>query len=175
MKYIYGLDLSLTQTGITVYDLEDKKFVYIGSINTEKVKKVKNRYHNALKLKYIEEEMRKVIELYPPSLVVIERGFSRFNTATQTIFRVHGLINYMFYDLEQIYYPPKKIKEIIHNGNATKLQLANIMNLVLGLEFNNEDESDSCAIVLSYLIQEGYIDWVKQEVVKLKKKPKQKK
>lgn len=172
MKYIYGLDLSLSQTGISVYDLEDNKFVCITSINTDKVKKVKDKYHNALKLKYIEEEMNKIADLYPPSLIVIERGFSRFNTATQTIFRVHGMINYMFYDLNQIYYPPKKVKEIIFHGDATKEQLANIMNLRLGLEFKNEDESDACAVALSYLIKENHIDWIKEEVIKPKKKAK---
>jgi Holliday junction resolvasome RuvABC endonuclease subunit len=161
-NYIWGLDLSLANTGITIYDTEKQEFVYIGSINTEKIKKRKGLYHNAIKLKFIYDELTALKEQYPPSVVTIERGFSRFNTATQVVYRVHGLVNFIFHDVDQIYYPPKTVKEAIVKGDATKAQLQNAINAIYNdITFANEDESDSFAVLLTYLIKEKLVDWVK--------------
>lgn len=167
MGYIWGLDLSLANTGVTIYDTEKQDFVYIGSINTEKIKKKKGFYHNAMKLKFIHDELVEIKEQYPPQLVTIERGFSRFNTATQVIYRVHGLVNFIFNEVDQIYYPPKTVKEAILKGDATKRQLQDAIKAIYNdIIFMNEDESDSFAVVLTYLIKENVIEWVKPEVKK---------
>jgi Holliday junction resolvasome RuvABC endonuclease subunit len=174
--YLYGLDLSLANTGVTIYDTEKQEFVYIGSINTEKIKKKKGLYHNAIKLKFIYDELTALREQYPPHIVTIERGFSRFNTATQVIYRVHGLVNFIFHDVDQIYYPPKTVKEAIIKGDATKAQLQKAINAKYNdITFANEDESDSFAVLLTYLIKEGIIEWSKPEVVKKKRVAKKKK
>lgn len=167
MSFIYGLDLSLACTGITIFDTEKQDFVYIGSINTERIKKKKGFYLNATKLKFIYDELTAIKEQYPPHIVIIERGFSRFNTATQVIYRVHGITNMLFHQVDQVYYPPKSVKEAILNGNATKAQLQVAINTKYNdIIFNNEDESDSFAVCLTYLIKEGLIDWVKPEIPK---------
>lgn len=175
---VYGLDLSLANTGVTIYDTEKQEFLYIGSINTEGIKKKKGLYHNALKLKHIFIEMRKLKVKYPPQVVVIERGFSRFNTATQVIYRVHGIINLLFHDVEQIYYPPKTVKEALVHGSATKEDLQIAINTKYNdILFANEDESDSFAVLLTYLVKEDLIDWEKPKWSEIKKlrKPKNKK
>ncbi|GIN66319.1 MULTISPECIES: crossover junction endodeoxyribonuclease RuvC [Bacillus] len=170
-NFIYGLDLSLSCTGCTIYDLEKKDFVYIGSVSTEKVKKQKNRYHNAIKLKEIYNWLNNLREKYPPNIVAIERGFSRFNAATQTIYRVHGITNLLFSDVNQIYYPPKTVKEAIYKGNATKAQVQKIIkNNFVDIEFANEDESDSFAVVLTYLIKNEMIKFEKPIVEKKQRK-----
>lgn len=175
-KYVYGLDLSLTCTGVTIYDLETKDVMYVGSFNTEKIKKKKGYYHNALKLKEIADYLNGLKEKYPPHVVTIERGFSRFNTATQTIYRVHGLTNYLFHEVEQIYYPVKTVKEAIFKGDATKKQVQEvIMNNYDYLVFENEDESDSFAVMLTYLIKNNLIIFEKPVVVPKKKVTKRKK
>ena len=176
-KYLFGLDLSLACTGVTIYDLEKREFVYIGSINTEKVKKKKDLYHNGIKLKHIYDYLEELKEKYPPSIVAIERGFSRFPTATQVIYRTHGITNLLFHDVNQLYYPPKTVKEAIYKGDATKAQVQKIIkNNFVDVEFANEDESDSFAVALTYLIKEGLIEFEKPIVEKKKKKatPKQK-
>ncbi|UNY48892.1 hypothetical protein P9294_gp177 [Bacillus phage FADO] len=173
-KYLYGLDLSLSCTGVTIYDLEEKEFVYIGSLNTEKVKKKKDLYHNALKLKDIHDWLKGLKEKFPPQIVTIERGFSRFNTATQTIYRVHGIANLLFHDVNQIYYPPKTVKEAIYKGDATKAQVQKIIrNNFVYIEFENEDESDSFAVALTYLIKNDLIKFEKPIVEKKKRKTKE--
>jgi Holliday junction resolvasome RuvABC endonuclease subunit len=170
-KLLYGLDLSLSCTGVTIYDLDKKEFVYVGHINTEKVKKKKDLYHNAIKLKHIYDYFQELIKEYPPTIIAIERGFSRFATSTQVIFRVHGLVNFIFRDIPQIYYAVKIVKETIYKGNATKEQVQKIIkNNYVDVEFANEDESDSFAVALTYLIKEGLIEFEKPIVEKKKKK-----
>lgn len=169
-KYIYGLDLSLSCTGVTIYDLDSKDVIYIGHCNTEKVKKKKGLYHNALKLEVLADYFKELKEKYPPHVVTIERGFSRFATATQVIYRVHGLTNYLFADVEQIYYPVKTVKEAIFKGDATKKQVQEIILKNYDyLVFENEDESDSFAVMLTYLIKNSLIVFEKP-VVGVKKK-----
>jgi Holliday junction resolvasome RuvABC endonuclease subunit len=176
---VWGLDLSLANTGVTIYDTEQQEFIYIGSIDTDFIKSRKANKHlylNGIKLKHLWDEMSKLREQYPPEIISIERGFSRFNTATQVIYRVHGIINLMFQDIPQIYYPPKTVKEAILKGDATKAQLQKAINVKYNdITFANEDESDSFAVCLTYLIKEGLIEWVKPELPKKRVKAKAKK
>lgn len=175
-EILYGLDLSLSCTGVTVYSITQKKVLYIGSLNTEKItlkkpEKDKNIYLNGKKLKAINDWMQELIKQYPPTVVCIERGFSRFNTSTQVVYRCHGIINLLFADHAQIYYPPKSVKEAIYKGTATKQQLQRvILNNYPDLEFNNEDESDSFAVALTYLLKNNLIEFEKPIVDKPKKK-----
>lgn len=166
---VMALDLSLANTGITVYDADKQEILYIGSINTEKIKKKKGLYHNAIKLKHIFDEMKELKIKYQPQVVVIERGFARFNTATQVIYRVHGIANLLFHDIDQIYYPPKTVKEAILKGTATKKELQQAISIKYNdITFSNEDESDSFAVLLTYLIKEGLIEWEKPALPKKK-------
>jgi len=168
-RYLWGADLSLTCTGVAIYNLDKKEFVYIGSFNTEKVKSKKNRYHNALKLKEKAQWMLNLKEKYPPYFIGVERGFSHHNTATQTIFRVHGLFNYLFVDHPQEYYPPKTVKECIVHGSATKEDLAIVIRAKYNGIFKNEDESDAIGIVLTALIKNEVIEWDKPNWADVKK------
>ena len=111
--YIYGLDLSMEQTGIAVLD-EKGTPILITSIATNK------KQSHGQRLYQIASELINLKTRYPPTVIAIERGFSRFNTSTQVIYRVHGIVNYIFHDIQQVYYPPKKVKECILNGTATK-------------------------------------------------------
>lgn len=157
MSYIYGLDLSMENTGVTIFDFNTYEPVKVTSISTNK------KHTHGKRLYIIAQELVKLKDQYPPSIVVIERGFSRFNTATQVIYRVHGLINYLFHDVEQIYYPPKKIKEVIIKGDASKKVVREIIeSKYLNIAFENEDESDSFAIGLTYLIEKKFIKWTKK-------------
>lgn len=181
-NYLWGLDLSLTCTGLTVYDLDKKEFVFIGSFNTEKIRLKKAQkdlgiYLNGIKLKHLYDWLMEIKISYPPTIIAIERGLSRFNTATQVIYRVHGLTNFIFHDLPQFYYPPKEVKAAIYKGDATKAQVQKvIMNnfIHLDIEFKNEDESDSFAVALTYLIKNGLIEFEKPVVDKPKPKRKTK-
>jgi len=158
----------MESTGFCIFN-EDMIPVLIDSIPTKK-----SQSHGK-RLKVIAVKMAELKTNYPTKTIVIERGFSRFNMATQVIYRVHGVCNLLFYDCEQIYYPPKTVKEAILGGNATKKQIAEeIKKRYPDLVFKTDDESDSVAVGITYFIKTGKMEWVKDVVVKEKKTRKKK-
>ena len=173
-RYLYGLDISLKETGIAVYDLIDKKFVLIDSFNTEKIyatKKYKGLHLNALKLRMIAEWMKDIIIKYPPYIVSIERMFSRFPTETQVIAKATGVIQCLLWNKPQELYPPKKVKSIIYHGNASKKDIENeILKRYPDLIMKNDNESDAVAVALCLLIDLELIEWEKSELPAKEKK-----
>ena len=136
MKYVYGLDLSLNSTGICIFT-NDGQFVECMTIDTNDLKEIK------LKLKRIGEDFIKIMKVYEPELVVIEQGFTLFNSSTQAIFRVHGIANYIFSQYEQIYLPASSIKKIVGGrGNMTKEEQQILLNEVVKTLQNAFEESE---------------------------------
>ena len=160
-KYLWGLDLSLSCSGVAIYDLSERAFVFIGSFETDKIKKRENRFLNSLKLKAKADWLLMLMKQYPPYFVGIERGFSQFNTATQNIFRVHGMVNYLFWDVPTEYYPPNTVKEALVHGSGTKEDLQNTISTKYNYIFSNEDESDAFAVALTALVKNGLLEWEK--------------
>lgn len=146
-KYIWGLDLSMSDSGVVI--LKDSKPVFIGNIPTN------DKETHGERLKHIYDYMSELKKKYPPEVVCIERGFSRFNTSTAVLYRVHGIINMLFYDIKQIYYPPKKVKESIVSGKAKKEEIMKgILELYPDVQFQNDNESDAFAVALTYIVKE---------------------
>lgn len=146
----------MDNTGVTIFDADTYEPIHITSISTNK------KHTHGKRLYTIAQELISLRDKYPPSVVVIERGFSRFNTSTQVIYRVHGLINYLFHETEQVYYPPKKIKEAIIKGDASKKRVREVIESKYpDVVFENEDQSDSFAIGITYLIENKLIKWSK--------------
>jgi len=161
MSYLYGLDLSMENTGVTIFDLstDEPTPIHISSIATNK------KHTHGKRLYYIAKELMELKEIYPPSIITIERGFSRFNTSTQVIYRVHGLVNYLFHNVEQVYYPPKKVKEAIIRGDASKKLVRQIIESKYPeVTFEDEDQSDSFAVALTYIIINKIIIYKKKLV-----------
>jgi len=143
-EYIYGFDLSMSCTGISIFDLNGN-IVKVCSISTN------DKDTHGKRLKTIADFILELKEQYPAKMIIIERAFSRFNTSTAVIYRVHGLISYLFYDCIQIYYAPKDIKATILNGKATKKQIQEkIISEYPDIKFENEDESDAVSVGLAY-------------------------
>lgn len=142
-KYIYGLDLSISCTGVAVLDIETEECVYIGSIKTNAKEKHGERLHQ------IREELKQIKKDYPPYIIAIERGFTRFNNATQVLYRVHGVVNELFYNLYQVYYTPKEVKlKIANKGNATKNLVKMAVRNKYNIAIKNDDESDALAVAI---------------------------
>lgn len=155
--YLWAFDLSMSNTGIVIFDLHTYQPVHIASIKTN------DKHSHGKRLYHIAKEIHRLKEKYPVSIVAIERGFSRHNTSTQVTYRVHGLINYLFHETEQIYYPPKTVKEVIVRGDATKEFVRQIIESHYpSVKFENEDESDAFAVGLCWLIKNGKIKWEKR-------------
>jgi Holliday junction resolvasome RuvABC endonuclease subunit len=180
-NYWYGLDLSLTQTGVAVFDMDKMDFVYVGSFNTEKIyatKQYKGLYLNGLKLKKLFDFMNDIFEKFPPSKAIIEKPTTKFYAETMALGRVHGIINCRLWDIQQEYLLPSNIKlTVSFEGNATKQRVQQVIQKNFPhLIMNNEDESDACSIILASLIQNGLITWEKPvKIVKSTKSTKPKK
>jgi Holliday junction resolvasome RuvABC endonuclease subunit len=156
-NYIYAFDPSLSCTGVSIFK-ENGSFELISSIAT------KDKDTHGKRLKEIGISILEYRLLYPTKLIILERGFSRFHNATAALYKVHGLLNYLFWDCEQIYYPPKKIKQHILKGNATKKQIKEkILKTYKNIKFKNDDESDAFSVGLTYFIEKGIIKWDKKD------------
>lgn len=171
-------------SGIAIFD-EQGNPIHIESIQTN------SKDTHGQRLKVIANRLAQLKEKYPTDIICIERGFTRFNMSTQVIYRVHGVVNFLYADCEQIYYPPKTIKEMIFKGDATKEQIRNeIKKRYPNIEFSkievknkktkevivkeNEDESDAFAVGLTYFIKTGKIKWEKTLSITKKTKSKNK-
>jgi len=143
----------MSNTGIAIFDLEGR-IEKICSIAT------KDKDTHGERLKTIADFIMGLKEIYPVKEIVIERGFAQFNTATAVIYRVHGLVNFLFWDVPQTYYPPKTVKAEILGGKSTKKELRNeIESHYENINFENEDESDATAVGLTYFIRKGILQW----------------
>jgi Holliday junction resolvasome RuvABC endonuclease subunit len=163
--FIYGLDLSLSNSGVTILDPDTYEPVYVGSIST------KGYETRGQKLKYIQERFIELKNKYPPSLIVLEKGFSKFNKETHAIQNVVGVVLCIFHNIDFIEYMPKTIKATIVHGNASKDLVRKVIQKNFPeLQFEDNDQSDSYAIALTYLIKNKYIKWSKSVLNKERRK-----
>jgi crossover junction endodeoxyribonuclease RuvC len=152
MSYIYGLDLSLSNSGIAIFS-NDAQLVYLTSIDTKSLKEHKD------KLQLIGKEMLKLKKKYPPKVTVFERGFMRYAASTEAVFKVVGLVQYLFSDTEQIFYSPMTVKkQVAGKGNMNKEDVYLVIrDKFKGIEISNFDQSDALSIGLCYFLKNGVI------------------
>lgn len=154
LDYIFALDLSIANTGIAIFD-QKVNLIEIQSIKTNPKETHGNR------LKQIADTLIELREKYDTNLVIIERAFSLHNTATQVLYRVHGIVNYIFCDCQQVYYAPNAIKKTITGeGKADKSQVQKVLNdLYPNVKFKDYDQSDAVAIGITHFIKEGTLNY----------------
>jgi len=154
MNYIYAFDLSLSSSGVCIFDKKGNP-IKIMSVPTTSKMEHKDR------LKVIADNWMELRGQYPTDLIILESGFSRHAVSTQVLYRVRGVIDYLFYDIPEICYAPSSIKKIIcGNGRADKsLVQGKILEMFPYMKFENQDQSDSVGIGLCYFIEQGIIPW----------------
>ncbi|MER2006514.1 MAG: crossover junction endodeoxyribonuclease RuvC [Psychrobacillus sp.] len=174
--YLFGLDISLKNTGVAIYDLEKKEFVYIGSFNTEGIRatrEYKNLDATSVKLHKISEWFEDLIEQYPPyfasieQMVKVDRKIDGKNIGVNInevkgIAKATGVIQEHLWNVPTSFYYPSEVKAVIAKGNASKEVVQNtILHYFPELKFANFDESDATALALTQLINVGIIEWDK--------------
>jgi Holliday junction resolvasome RuvABC endonuclease subunit len=152
MGYIYAFDLSLSCTGVTIFSNEGVP-ILIESFETKSEKQTSG------KLKLIADKVLELKEKYEPEKIILEGCFTRFNTSTQQIYRVHGLINYLFWEFPQIYFQPMSVKKQVGGrGNMKKDEIQKIiLEKYPDINFENTDQSDAFSVGLCYFIKEGVL------------------
>lgn len=169
--FLYGVDASLTNTGVAIFDLETREFVYIGSFGTEGIratKEYKTLDVNSLKLHKLSEWFKNLTEQYPPYFVAFEQMIKKERengvniNEIKAIAKATGVVQEIVWNIPQEYYYPSTVKSHIISGNATKEMVkSEILRRYPDLIFNNLDESDACAVALTQLIEVGIIQWEK--------------
>ena len=147
MEYILAFDLSLSNSGVCVFD-EKGNPIETMSVSTTSKMEHKDR------LRVIADEFLKLKKKYKPHLIVIESGFSRHAASTQAVYKVHGLTQYLFSDSEQIFFAPSTIKKTLTGTGRADKQLVQekVLKKFPNMKFENEDESDSCSIGIAYFV-----------------------
>lgn len=147
---IIAFDLSLLNTGVAVFD-DAGNCIKLLSIDTKKDE------GHPKKLKTLEKQLMSLKRKYKPSLIVMEQSFTRFNASTQAIFKVRGVVELIFYNVEQISYHATSIrKEVIGKGNAKKPEVQEyILKNYPDIKFDDFDQSDAFAVGLCYFKKVG--------------------
>lgn len=158
-KYLYGLDLSLSNTGIAIVSLKRKQPVLLTSIATKKNKKLNDNDDHKERIKLITDTYDKLINTYPVHAVAIESPFVRFNKSTKAVMKVHGVTQRWFYDVPQYFYAPTTIKATITgNGQAKKEVLEQVLKRMFpDIKFKNNDESDALGVAVTCMIKNKLI------------------
>lgn len=149
---IISFDLSMVCTGYSIFS-NDGKFIRTGHIDTN------GKLSTPLRLQHIAKEMKKLKKEYKPNLILIEKGFYRFAGSTEQIFRVNGITNLIFYNVEQIELHATSVRKLVTGkGNIKKDEMEIwIRQAYPKVEFENNDEVDSYALGIAYFTQEGIL------------------
>ncbi|PFJ12474.1 crossover junction endodeoxyribonuclease RuvC, partial [Bacillus cereus] len=102
-------------------------------------------------------------EYEPFDTIVREKGFSRFAATTQALFKVVGVSDLVLRVYHIVELSPTTIKTIMTgSGKAGKEEVELAVRDVLGLGedyiFISDDESDACAVILAYLLENGILE-----------------
>ncbi len=180
-KIILGIDPGTTIMGFGLIKVVNKKMEFI-QMNELLLSKYKDHY---VKLKLIFERTIELIDTYHPDEIAIEAPFFGKNVQSmlklgraQGVAMAAGLSR----EIPITEYLPKKIKmAITGNGNASKEQVARMLQSVLGLKTlpKNLDATDGLAAAVCHFYNEGrvevgksYSGWsafVKQNETRVKK------
>ena len=150
--YIYAVDSSLANTGVCIFNQSGKPEHFFNIPTNAK-------HNHAQRLKIIADFLLESREKYPANMVVFEQGFSRYSISTQALFKVIGVISYIFSDCEQLFYAPSSVKKAVTgNGRSDKTDVQReIVKRWPNLKFDNDDQSDACAVGLCFFMDKGII------------------
>ncbi|WP_431819223.1 crossover junction endodeoxyribonuclease RuvC (plasmid) [Bacillus thuringiensis] len=152
--------MSLASAGVAVIDIVDGE---LRIVHKQRIKTNPKQRHGERLHKIATELKAVMLECQPFDTVVREQGFSRFKNATQALFKVIGVSDLVLRDYAIAELTPTEVKKIVTgDGKADKLEVEKAVRRIMKLGddyiFVSDDESDACAIILAYLIQNNIID-----------------
>lgn len=159
-KIILGIDPGTTIMGFGLIKVVGKKMEFL-QLNELMLKKYDDHY---LKLKLIFERTVELIDTYHPDEIAIEAPFFGKNVQSmlklgraQGVAMAAGLSR----EVPITEYAPKKIKmAITGSGNASKEQVAKMLQSMLGLKTipKNLDSMDGLAAAVCHFYNEGRVE-----------------
>jgi crossover junction endodeoxyribonuclease RuvC len=156
-KIILGIDPGTTVMGYGLLLIEGKKYKILqyGVIHLKKYKT------HELKLKKIFERVTSIIDEFLPDTVALEAPFYGVNVQSMLkLGRAQGvaMAAALARDIPITEYSPKKVKQsVTGNGNASKEQVAAMLQTLLNIEELPKllDATDALAVALCHHFHEG--------------------
>jgi crossover junction endodeoxyribonuclease RuvC len=157
-KIILGIDPGIGITGIGIIEIIKEneitklKYIYSTSIKTNSLDKI------WIRLKYIYDNIKKILDIYNPDIAIIEETFSVPSHGGRSLIlaQAKGTVIVCIANtncnilIEQISVKTIK-KNITGSGNATKDEVKIDVIKLLNIQNNiSYDESDALAATLSY-------------------------
>lgn len=144
---ILGLDLSMSKTGVAVFDGWD--LIHTELIEPKhkmpKPKTDRSNYYGLILADYY-HRFNQLITEYEPEYVAIERGFTKGNNATQVLYRLHGVANMACRNIQTVNYPALSVKKsFTGKGFAKKHEMILFAKVKYGVDVS-EDEADAIAV-----------------------------
>ncbi|MCF6308453.1 MAG: crossover junction endodeoxyribonuclease RuvC [Flavobacteriaceae bacterium] len=159
-KIILGIDPGTTIMGFGLIKVVNKKMQFM-QLNELQLKKYEDHY---VRLKLIFERTIELIDTHHPDEIAIEAPFFGKNVQSmlklgraQGVAMAAGLSR----DIPITEYAPKKIKmAITGNGNASKEQVAKMLQSLLGLKTlpKNLDSTDGLAAAVCHFYNSGRVE-----------------
>ncbi len=159
-KVILGIDpgTNIMGYGLIAIDSKDAQLISLGVVNLSKIE------NHALKLKMIFEKTIFLIDHYHPDELAIEAPFFGKNVQSMLkLGRAQGvaMAAALYRSIPIFEYSPKKIKQsITGNGNASKEQVAAMLQTILKFKETSDylDATDGLAVALCHHFQKGKDD-----------------
>lgn len=168
---IVGCDLSLRCPGFALFRyVHAERRVELVRMSIVHHRKSANLSHGEL-LNDIANEFTRYIRFSGVAVVVRERGISKFNTATQAIFKVVGVTDMVCWQFIQ--HPIQEItcteaRKLVSGVSDSSVPKSKKEKALVAAEylddyfehrkFATDDESDACIVAIGWLIKEGYLD-----------------
>ncbi|MDG1716364.1 MAG: crossover junction endodeoxyribonuclease RuvC [Saprospiraceae bacterium] len=166
---ILGVDPGTNQLGYALIEVRGKELKLI----TLGILRLKSYEDHQTKLKEIFLQLQEIIETYLPKQMAVEAPFYGKNVQSMLkLGRAQGvaMAAAMTMGLEISEYAPKKIKQsVTGNGNASKEQVAAMLNSILKVKIDtpNLDATDALGVAICHYYQTGgvmggqkkYIGW----------------
>jgi len=156
---ILGVDPGTNQLGYALIEVRGKELKLI----TLGILRLKSYEDHQTKLKEIFLQLQEIIETYLPKQMAVEAPFYGKNVQSMLkLGRAQGvaMAAAMTMGLDISEYAPKKIKQsITGNGNASKEQVAAMLNSILKVKIDtpNLDATDALGVAICHYYQTGSV------------------
>lgn len=165
-RKILAMDLSLNLPAFCVAEVKDGIFRVVELYHVNNSRPAGQTH--AQKLQNINKVLIEIANKHTDLTDLCrEKGFSRYTTVTQTLFKVVGvsdLAGVNYYGVKDIVeYPPTSVKTLIAgSGRAGKDEVeAGVREMLQpdqkDISFYSDDESDAVAVALTHCIKKGYL------------------
>lgn len=166
-RYILSIDLSMNLAAFVLGEITDRKYKVV---KTYYVDNKRGKLTHAQKLYKIAKELITIKKEYDEvDIVARERGFYRFAQATQTLYKVIGVCDFLLLNLYGITeveeLPPTEVKALVTgNGRSGKDEVESAVRERLKevgqdeIYFYSDDVSDAAAVGIAYALKNNLID-----------------